>query len=98
MKLQRVEISNFRSFEHFDHTIDGQSLVVVGENGGGKSSLLTAIARAMGRDVAFGRSDFRDPTQPITLRVTLSDFAAQQGVFAQHAVFGPGGPTLTVEA
>ncbi len=46
MKIQRVELHNFRSFAHFDLDLGGRSVFVIGENGGGKTSLLTAVARA----------------------------------------------------
>lgn len=98
MKIRRVEIRNFRSFPVFDLEVNGESLFVIGENGGGKSTLLTAIARALGRDLNFTRADFADPAVPVELRVFLTDLDVnQQGVFAGYANFGAGGPTLTME-
>jgi predicted ATPase len=98
VKIQRVELRNFRSFPGFDLDIAGDSLLFIGENGGGKSSLLTAMARAMGRDLSFARADFADPGQPIELRVVLNDLnAAQRGTFANYADFTGGLPSLTME-
>lgn len=99
MKIERLEIQNFRSFATFDLDLGGRSLFVIAENGGGKSSLLTAIARGLGRDLSFTRSDFADPASPIVIRVTLADLnAAQRGVFANYVEFGPGPPKLQLEA
>jgi DNA repair exonuclease SbcCD ATPase subunit len=46
MKITKIELNNFRAF-YGKHTIDlgkkGRNLLVYGENGSGKSSLLKAI-------------------------------------------------------
>jgi len=42
MFLSRIEISNFRNFEHLDVKL-GRTTVVVGENNIGKSNLLHAL-------------------------------------------------------
>lgn len=98
MKVRRLEVRNFRSLSNFDLDVDGETLFVIGENGGGKSSLLTALARSMGRDLGFTRADFADPELPVEIRVVLTDLdAGQQGVFAAYANFGAGVPTLTLE-
>jgi predicted ATP-dependent endonuclease of OLD family len=83
MRMHRVEFRNFRSFTSFGLDLDGRSMWVIGENAGGKTSLLTGIARALGRDLAFPSADFADLQQPIDLRVTLTDLDA-----GQRAVFG----------
>ncbi len=99
MRIQRIELRNFRSFTSFDLEFGGRSVLVIGENAGGKTSLLTAIARALGRDLAFTSADFADLQQPIELRVTLSDLdAAQRSVFGNYVQFGPGAPTLQLQA
>lgn len=98
MKIHRVDILNFRSFSSFELELAGRSVLIIGENAGGKTSLLTAITRALGQELSFSRADFADPTLPIELRVTLTDLdAAQRGIFGNHAVFGAVGPTLEVE-
>jgi hypothetical protein len=99
MKIRRVEFRNFRSFGTFDLDLDGETFFLIGENGGGKSSLLTGISRALGRDLNFSRSDFADPGQPIELRAIVDDLSvAQRGTFANYVNFGAGLPTLTMEA
>jgi len=98
MKIQRVELHNFRSFAHFDLDLSGRSVFVIGENGGGKTSLLTAVARALGRDPNFTSADFTDLTKPIELRVTLTDLdVQQQGIFGNYVDFGAGAPTLRMQ-
>jgi predicted ATPase len=98
MKIERLSIRNFRGFGNFVLEVGGRSLFLIGENGGGKSSLLTAIVRALGRDMNFTRADFRDVNHPIELEVTLSDFTTpQRGLYGNHIQFGPPA-TLTVGA
>jgi energy-coupling factor transporter ATP-binding protein EcfA2 len=99
VKIQRVEIRNFRSFVDFDLDLEGRSVLVIGENGGGKTSLLTAIARALGRDLTFSSADFADLTQAIELCITLSDLdVQQQGLFGNYVDFAGGPPILRMQA
>ncbi|HEV7566338.1 MAG TPA: AAA family ATPase [Microbacteriaceae bacterium] len=97
MKISRVQINNFRSFANFDLNLDGESMFVIGENGGGKTSLLTAIARALGRDLHFTAADFADRTQPIDIEVMLRDLSdPQASVFGNQADFATAPPTLRI--
>jgi predicted ATPase len=100
LKVQRVEISNFRSFDFLDLAVGGSSLFLIGENAGGKTSLLTGIARALGRDLHFGRPDFRDPKLAVEITVTLDELSKEQRkLLGDHAEFPPGNPpTLRVQA
>lgn len=71
-------------------------MYVIGENAGGKTSLLTGIARALGRDLSFTRADFRDLQEPIQIEVTLQDFdVPQRALFGDYIHFGVP-PTLAV--
>jgi AAA domain, putative AbiEii toxin, Type IV TA system len=89
MRITRVMVENFRSLDAFALDLEGESRFLVGENAIGKSSLITAIERAMGRDRMFSRSDFVDLARPIDIRVILIGMdAAQLGVFADAADFG----------
>lgn len=72
MKISRIEIRNFRSFRNFAVNLDGASMFIIGENAGGKTSLLTAIARALGRDLNFRIEDFADRQKAIEIEVTLT--------------------------
>jgi predicted ATPase len=90
VKIERLVIRNFRGFDSFALDVNGRSLFLIGENAGGKSSLLTAIVRAIGRDLSFTRADFRDTRQPIELEVTLSDFSLpDRGLYGDYIQFGP---------
>lgn len=90
MKIERLVIRNFRGFDNFALDVDGRSLFLIGENAGGKSSLLTAIVRGLGRDLSFTRADFRDTQQPIEIEVSLSDFTVdQRGLYGDYIRFGP---------
>jgi hypothetical protein len=95
--LENIAIANFRNYGALTPVpLAGKSVFVVGENAGGKTSLLTAIARALGRDVRFHRADFADLEQPIEIIVTLSSLGTDTSAeFADYIEFGAQ-PTLTV--
>lgn len=94
MKLRSIEIRNYRCFDHLDLQLDGESLVLVGPNAAGKSSILTAIGLALvGGEV--WRSDLRDPDEAIEITATLTGIApAEQGVFADAIDFNESPPVL----
>ena len=99
MKIKRLAIRNFRSFADFSIDLEGESLFVIGENAGGKTSLLTAAARALGRDLNFTAADFLDRDQPIEIEITLTDLDPdQRGKLANYVDFGGGAPSLRVAA
>lgn len=43
MKINRLELENFRSFDRAELQLDGKSTVISGMNGTGKTSVLTGI-------------------------------------------------------
>jgi hypothetical protein len=94
MKLQSIEIRNFRCFEHLDLQLDGESRVLVGPNAAGKSSILDAIALALtGGEVAH--ADFRDSSEAVELTATLADIApGEQGEFADALDFNQSPPVV----
>jgi len=97
MQINRIEIRNFRSFRQFELDLNGESVFIIGENGGGKTSLLTAVARAFGRDLNFRAEDFADRQQAIEVEVRLGSLSqAQSAVFGQHADFDTNPPTLRI--
>jgi predicted ATPase len=90
MKIEQLVIRNFRGFEDFDLAVAGRSLFLISENAVGKTSVLTAIARALGRDQNFTRADFRDLQRPVEIELTLTEFSqAQRGLFGDYIQFGP---------
>lgn len=96
MRIHRVQIKNFRSYVHFDLQVDGASLTIVAPNAGGKTTLLTAIGAVLSGRRSFGRRDFRDPTIPLELIVTLSGLDSDdQSAFVDAVQFG--GPVPTME-
>ena len=98
MRIQRVSIENFRCFEKFVIDLNGEPRLIIGENAIGKSSLMAAMARALGKERTFQRNDFLDLEKAIDIRVTLSDLSGDQlGVFHDAADFTTP-PTLTVGA
>ncbi len=96
MQLDTIEITNFRCFTSLTVSLSGASIFVVGENASGKSALLAAIAKALGRDSAISLADFADAKQTIEIAATLSGFdPADQGVFPDELSF-KGKPTLRI--
>src|SRR4051794_12317355 len=96
MNLQNVRIKNFRCFEDFSLDLAGESGLVIAPNGGGKTSLLDAIAKAYGRASGVSRQDFRSLDDQIEITATLGGFtAADQGTFPDELDFS-GPPTLHV--
>ena len=47
MKVQKVEIKNFKSIEDLNIDLNGKSVYLVGRNRTGKSSLIQAIYSAL---------------------------------------------------
>jgi len=89
MRITRVSIKNFRCFNSFTIDLAAESRLLIGENAVGKSSLITGIARALGRERGFQRSDFLDFAREIDIRVTLTGLdTSQLGIFAEAADFG----------
>src|SRR5712692_267629 len=89
MRITRVSIENFRCFDRFTIDLAGESRLLIGENAIGKSSLITGIARALGRERGFQQSDFLDLARGIDIRVTLTGLGTNQlGTFAEAADFG----------
>lgn len=52
MKVDSIELKNFRGFENFHAEFNENLTVIVGDNGAGKSSLLDALAIAIGTFLA----------------------------------------------
>ena len=48
MKIHRIELKNFRNFEHYSCQFDEQLTLIVGNQGSGKTSLIEALAIAAG--------------------------------------------------
>ncbi|MES3101479.1 AAA family ATPase [Sphingomonas faeni] len=60
MRLQRLELINFRGFEHHTVQLNPGFNLIIGENGAGKTSILEAIAVALGGWLqSFPRTDQR---------------------------------------
>jgi predicted ATP-dependent endonuclease of OLD family len=96
MRLKAIEVSNFRCFENLQLDIDGDSLLVIGANARGKSSLLEAIHHSI-KGGQLSLEDFRDRDEPIELIATLSDLPAEnQGLFRDAFNFNVAPPTLRV--
>jgi putative ATP-dependent endonuclease of the OLD family len=96
MKLETIELKNFRCFGSLTIPVGGTSLFIVSENAGGKSSLLTAVAKALGRDPFAAAADFDSLTDPFEVIVTLTGFEpADQATFPDELSF-KGKPSLRV--
>ena len=81
MKLSRLHIKNYRSLIDLSLDVGGNSLFIIGECAIGKTSLLTTIARGLGREfVSFACDDFADASQAIEILLTLTDLPRHKAV------------------
>jgi predicted ATPase len=97
MIIESIEIANFRVFGAFSLGLGGRSVFLVSENAAGKSSLLLAIAKALGKDRGVTLADFADSAAPIEIVVRLSGFdRVDQGVFPKELSFAGKTPSLAV--
>ena len=78
MKLERVEIENYRAIEKLVLPLDPGLNVLHGENGHGKTSVLSAIAKGLGsipmllpniKSISFLKTDLRG-SQPLLVHMT----------------------------
>src|SRR5512142_3530128 len=90
MRLQRLEISGFKSFsDRAELSFDQGVTAIVGPNGCGKSNVADAILWALGEqsakslrgdrmeDVIFNGSDARKPTAAAEVKLKFSGFVKQ---------------------
>jgi len=97
MVIDRISVSNFRNFRSFDIDLNGKSVFLVSENAAGKTSLLFAIAKALGKDRIASFADFADPSAPIEIVVQLSGFSrSDQGSFPTELSFAGRSPSLRI--
>lgn len=89
MKIERLTVKNFRVFRDFAIDLKGNSVFVIGECAIGKTGLLVAIARGLGRDHrAFAKPDFADLDEAIEIEITLSGLnAEQEAIFCDRIDF-----------
>ena len=81
MKLERVEIENYRAIEKLDLPLDSDLTVFHGANGHGKTSVLSAIAAGLGSiprllpdvsGIGFLKTDLRG-SRPLLVALTTRD-------------------------
>jgi predicted ATPase len=94
MQIDSISIKNYRCFADLGLNLRGDSMVLVGPNSSGKSSLLEAVRAALqGGEVTL--TDFRDPTEPLELSATLSRISPeQQALFPDAVDFSQTPPVL----
>lgn len=86
MKIKTLRLNNFRRFEDFEITFNQQLTVLVARNGAGKSSILDAVATALGAFVtrlpkvaglSLKEKDFRvfeDGKKPPYMRINCESY------------------------
>lgn len=84
MKIAKIRLTNFRCFEDFSVDFDPRLTVLIARNGRGKSTLLDAVALALGpfltrlpgiKGLGFKKTDFRideNGKQPPHMRVSCT--------------------------
>lgn len=97
MKLTRLTIQNLRCFTDLDLAINGQSLVLVSENAGGKTTLLQSVAWALGHAApSLTRADFIDDELPISIAVEITGLSPDQHAAFHDAVEFPSDRPMTL--
>lgn len=97
MRINSIEITNFRGFKAFSLVLEGTSAILVSENAAGKTSLLAAVAKALGKDRGVLREDFTDLALPIEIKVTLLGFERSDQIrFPRELSFGGPTPSLCI--
>jgi len=73
VKLDELQIENYRMFEKVEVAFDGQLNLIVGANGAGKSSLLRAIATSLWESVRFlaQKADIANPIDHEDVRFVM---------------------------
>src|SRR5680860_165806 len=79
MKLQTISVSNHSRFENVKLEVR-EHCVIVGPNDVGKTSLLRILNLLLGCTPGqisqqLSIADLRDPTQPLSIEATLSEFS-----------------------
>ncbi|MFJ5470651.1 AAA family ATPase [Pectobacterium carotovorum] len=84
MKIAKIRLTNFRCFEDFNIDFDPRLTVLIARNGKGKSTLLDAVALALGpfltrlpgvKGLSFKKTDFRineNGSQPSYMRISCT--------------------------
>jgi putative ATP-dependent endonuclease of OLD family len=97
MHLRHLEIHNLRCFTNFELDVGGESLTIVAPNGDGKSTLLTAVAWALGGTRAVSRDDLADPTEQLVIIATVGGLRQEDhGVFVEGALRFTGSPSVRI--
>jgi hypothetical protein len=97
MKLERLYIDNFRCFNNFVLDLGGRSRFVISENGGGKTSLISALGMTLGRAGLPEQTDFRDQSLPIKINAVFVDFDATEQAELVNAIDYGTPPELQLE-
>ena len=89
MFIKTLSISNFRQLDGLALDLEGEDLVLTGANAAGKTSVLTALAGALGQRVSVTPEDFADLGEPIEVRVVLGGLVSNdQRVFGDRVTLG----------
>jgi energy-coupling factor transporter ATP-binding protein EcfA2 len=97
MNLQHLEIHNFRCFADLDLPVGGSSLAIVAPNAGGKSSLIAAVAWALGGPRGVALQDLADPEDQMYIIATVGGIRREDhGKFVEGALRFTGAPTVRI--
>lgn len=80
MRIEKIEIQNYRNLDGVSVHFDLNSNYIVGENNIGKSNFLTLL-NTISNAWSFNESDFADIDNPITVGFSLKLNEAEYGVF-----------------
>lgn len=87
MKIQQIKISNFKAIESLESDLKGQNVLITGENGLGKSSVMQLIEIALGKSTNI-------PPNATGEGLVIATKDGQEYTF--HVKFKDGKPQLTI--
>jgi predicted ATP-binding protein involved in virulence len=89
IRLQRLELENFRGFEKLTLDFEPDLTVLVGANGAGKTTVLDGIVAAAAKGIAS--TDFRSGSMQASARLTRGDTQGHRWEFGVGMERMPGG-------
>lgn len=87
MKIQKIKIEDFKKVKNLESVIDGKNVIITGENGVGKSTVMQFI------EIALGRTDNIPPQATGEGMVVMSRDGKE---YTFHVKFKDGKPQLTI--
>jgi chromosome segregation ATPase len=97
MKVQRIIIKNFRNIEDVEKEINGNNILLMGENGVGKSNFIKALEISLGITDLVGKNPIMNGKKEASIQTVMDD-NGNEYVFEVKFKEGNDKPYITVKA